>query len=569
MSYYVEIPIEEARYNNEISELACSPNSKHVAALHENRISFWSIVDQEEHLEFVKAIKIDNIRRNETINAISDNQYILVRKIFAISDNMQVSISLDRIDPYNFKIFDFETPDEEIKLTFPDWQKEIDFLSFTNNGNIVMYFEISHEEELLIVCAKNKETKRTRLYSFSTETGINLAFFDTSLAIYRFHLIASGKAERLLCISGNQYKLMDPYNLKDPIDANELIKNINYNQIQEPYIIRSDIIIYITNEKLSIKELIPDNWVKYLRKTLQDYNSITAPSKKTVEMIKEVIKDSEEKELLNINGKNFILHCEILENDDFVTITRIGVIIWTYIKFGDRELFKEFLQSNIDEEFYLTCYGKVLMKTLIELKDDKWIRSLNVKYYFLIWAGYAILLGSFIIVSAFSDSISWFYQQILLYIVIILGFWHLFVEFRQVLVYSPKNYLSTAWNYLDLAATISTTATSIYWLKNGSAPTWAITFSSLFLEMNFINLCFRPIKFFGIYLAMIMNTVDRVISFVTIFGCFTLALANSLYLLLRSTSESFQGSNINMFEQLVSSIIATYYMIITGTLYSS
>ncbi|CAG8850791.1 31340_t:CDS:1, partial [Racocetra persica] len=30
------------------------------------------------------------------------------------------------------------------------------------------------------------------------------------------------------------------------------------------------------------------------------------------------------------NGQKFILHCEILENDDFVTITRIGVIIWTY-----------------------------------------------------------------------------------------------------------------------------------------------------------------------------------------------------------------------------------------------
>ncbi|CAG8770898.1 2363_t:CDS:1, partial [Cetraspora pellucida] len=122
-----------------------------------------------------------------------------------------------------------------------------------------------------------------------------------------------------------------------------------------------------------------------------------------------------------------------LENDDFITITRIGVIIWTYrnseikmhyywnywndrleqfefemikfknffkkwtpgrilpasnyetiyknldIKFGkeEKKLFKTFLEDNIREEFYLTCYGKILMKTFIELNDDKWIRFLG------------------------------------------------------------------------------------------------------------------------------------------------------------------------------------------------
>ncbi|RIB06365.1 hypothetical protein C2G38_523237 [Gigaspora rosea] len=125
------------------------------------------------------------------------------------------------------------------------------------------------------------------------------------------------------------------------------------------------------------------------------------------------------------------------------------------------------------------------------------------------------------------------------------------------------NYLLSSWNYLDLAATISTIATSIYWLKNGSAPTWAITFSTLFLEIKFI-IFLRPIKFFGIYLAMIMNTVDRVMSFLIIFGFFTLAFAHSLHLLLRSESELSQDSSINMFGQFGSAIIASYYMMITG-----
>ncbi|CAG8760262.1 17039_t:CDS:1, partial [Dentiscutata heterogama] len=47
------------------------------------------------------------------------------------------------------------------------------------------------------------------------------------------------------------------------------------------------------------------------------------------------------------------------------------------VKFGEKELFEEFLKNSIEEEFYLTCYGKDLMETFIKLKEDKWIRSLG------------------------------------------------------------------------------------------------------------------------------------------------------------------------------------------------
>ncbi|CAG8720911.1 7391_t:CDS:1, partial [Dentiscutata heterogama] len=40
-------------------------------------------------------------------------------------------------------------------------------------------------------------------------------------------------------------------------------------------------------------------------------------------------------------------------------------------------IFKEFINSNIEDEFYLTCYGKYFMKALIKFKDDKLIRSLG------------------------------------------------------------------------------------------------------------------------------------------------------------------------------------------------
>ncbi|RIB28361.1 hypothetical protein C2G38_1513929 [Gigaspora rosea] len=447
------------------------------------------------------------------------------------------------------EIFNFET-EKEVSLTFPDWQKEIDFLSFTDNGNIVMvnakyyrayvfaskdnvswvcismielkYFkqiyitlkgkvvifndtiyeitmwdieklsvitrvlidwnytsvsvEISDDEELLIVCAKNEESKETRVYTFYIETGMNLAF-------YKFHLIASRKGESLLYVSGREYYLMDPYDLKNPIDAREFFEIIEEEQIQEPYLIRSDKIIYIIDGKLSIKELVPDNsddWVEYLRKALNDTNSITAS--RTIDILTEIINSKRyNPDKKNFEGKflqwnlesddnsvklaviyynyhkrrwnndkkkqldilpsfysnrndfivqNFILHCEILENDDFITITRIGIFIWTYklseikmhcywtncndrledflfekeklkivteewisgrilpvsnveiicknldVKFGGKEFFEEFIKNKIDEEYYLALYGRFFMKVFISLKNDKLIRYL-------------------------------------------------------------------------------------------------------------------------------------------------------------------------------------------------
>ncbi|CAG8805508.1 10343_t:CDS:2, partial [Racocetra persica] len=121
-NFHVKIPIEEA--NKKISKIACSPNMKHVAALHEdNYVSLWSIDSQRNHLENEKTIKIYT-------KAIGE-------RIFAISDYKHVAISLDRNKPYNFKIFDFKK-EKEVLLKFPDWQKEIDFLSFIDNGNIIM-----------------------------------------------------------------------------------------------------------------------------------------------------------------------------------------------------------------------------------------------------------------------------------------------------------------------------------------------------------------------------------------------------------------------------------------------
>ncbi|RIB23559.1 hypothetical protein C2G38_830734 [Gigaspora rosea] len=124
---HLKIPIEEASDKNKFLKIVCSPNIKYVATLNEDSsISLWSIVNQEKSLLNIKTIYPDNISIKEKDEGI-----------FAITDNKYVSISLNKADPYNFKIINFEI-EEEVSLTFPDWQKEINFLSIINNGNIIM-----------------------------------------------------------------------------------------------------------------------------------------------------------------------------------------------------------------------------------------------------------------------------------------------------------------------------------------------------------------------------------------------------------------------------------------------
>ncbi|RIB28868.1 hypothetical protein C2G38_1335596 [Gigaspora rosea] len=114
-----------------ILEIVCSPEMKYIAAVSKEKyISLWSIVNEEQHLKYEKEIFIDA--------ACIESEG---SRLFAVSDNMHVSIKLDKDsisrNSYNFNFYSFIT-NKEVFLCFPDRQKEIDFLSFINNGNLVM-----------------------------------------------------------------------------------------------------------------------------------------------------------------------------------------------------------------------------------------------------------------------------------------------------------------------------------------------------------------------------------------------------------------------------------------------
>ncbi|CAG8472256.1 7512_t:CDS:2, partial [Cetraspora pellucida] len=279
--------------------------------------------------------------------------------------------------------------------------------------------------------------------------------------------------------------LMDPYILKEKINADKLFEAAT---TKSPYIIKSDKIIYMNDEMLLIKELVCEDWINYLRMDLDDRNSITVPARKIHKIINELNSESNgyitNKEFQGLlfrwrldcksdsvvleaknshhtckldilptfynDGRNFILQCDLLENDNLITTTQIGIFVWSVksipdkvqkeikeirinyywnncnlegwdghlrnfnlektnikeffnykdierilpapsyeivcqnldIKFGKKndkksKLFYTFLTDNIDDEFYLTCYGKDLMKVLIKLNNDFWIRDLG------------------------------------------------------------------------------------------------------------------------------------------------------------------------------------------------
>ncbi|CAG8793049.1 20947_t:CDS:2, partial [Dentiscutata erythropus] len=217
-SLHAKIPIVEAP--NKILEIVCSPNLKHVATLDEDSyISLLSVVGQEIPLMKVK----------KKISAIFTQIYLMkkyllfliinVFQLALIESNLIISVSyaynkfitifarkLDSLIVLMHifqEIFDFEN-EQEVLLTFPDRQKEVHFLSFIDDGSIVMvnalycrayafsgkgkdniswicksmielkYFnkiyitywdyitehiEISDDEELLIIYARNEKAK--------------------------------------------------------------------------------------------------------------------------------------------------------------------------------------------------------------------------------------------------------------------------------------------------------------------------------------------------------------------------------------------------------------------------
>ncbi|RIB28685.1 hypothetical protein C2G38_2157285 [Gigaspora rosea] len=476
----------------------------------------------------------------------------------------------------------------------------------------VWHVEVNQGGELLAVYAVYLQEgipKSFKLYIYSLKSGINMAICNW---------------ECLLIRSRNPFndelyiELMDPFTLKNPVSAKKLLES--NEQIRDPFIIKpdkkSDNIISVINDNLDIYELLElfqTDWITYLRKELGDYNRIFVLS--DTEYIKKVIYDeldeggdfTDPEISPEINGKptftgkflkwrlyykypntsGYVIEIEAQALDQisgdwrpveggvsrrtvtpnfqppehtrqlklmrylsqttfvvpltdpelildsniaslsstkhlsyFETYNQLstkGPLIDTFVAkkinnrsklIGGSKSKIEDTQQSADSEPTIILlfpfsnfvnYPKTY-STWEELKNPSTSCFINFDYlsFYKTWN-----------VVALSNNISWSYQFFFLNIAVVLGFWHLFFEIRQ-LYYSPQKYFSNL------------PATSTFWLMNGTVSIWAITFSTLLLELKFI-LFFRFIQFFG-------------------------------------------SSSTNMFEQLVSATLASFYMIIKGDL---
>jgi hypothetical protein len=95
--------------------------------------------------------------------------------------------------------------------------------------------------------------------------------------------------------------------------------------------------------------------------------------------------------------------------------------------------------KTISREIYKTWNGEALI-------NFKW-NLYGFNYYIFIWIMFTALLGCFSAAATLSDSdISEDVRNRLLIASIVLGFIHLFFEFRQ-LIYDSKEWIFDAWNY--------------------------------------------------------------------------------------------------------------------------
>ncbi|CAG8705638.1 18022_t:CDS:2, partial [Dentiscutata erythropus] len=195
---------------------------------------------------------------------------------------------------HEIMIWNLKSPiEEQIYLKSPtevqillDWN-----LNFEGIG-------LSDDEEMLGVTASS--SKLTYLYIFSTRNGMNLSSRtykksgEHLVMIDGIHFIASNFGERVLITSHVHYilervkmnlnvhkfhdekrtfnyRLMDPYTLTEPVNAGKLFRCLKAN-INPPYIIKSDNIIYAIDDELFIKNLIKENCIYYLSNDLKDSN---------------------------------------------------------------------------------------------------------------------------------------------------------------------------------------------------------------------------------------------------------------------------------------------------------
>ncbi|CAG8437028.1 2952_t:CDS:2 [Diversispora eburnea] len=162
--------------------------------------------------------------------------------------------------------------------------------------------QMNFDETLLAVTGKSPKDYPIndfidKIYVYSTERGVLLKkyIYEDEVTVNKVYFIASKVGERLLILSSddtnpNRCEMMDPYTLENPVDTRILFRHSE--EYFDPFIVKDDDVIGVSEGQLWIQSLIKDDWINYLRSALKDYNEINSPSNGPI--LEKMIKDASE-----------------------------------------------------------------------------------------------------------------------------------------------------------------------------------------------------------------------------------------------------------------------------------
>ncbi|RIB15873.1 hypothetical protein C2G38_2191397 [Gigaspora rosea] len=386
----------------EISEIVCSLNMKYVATVsYDDKSVFgWPIIGHFK-LNFDHSISFKDLNLNWDLLEVVDCKHIIIR-IFDITTRSKQILNVQGVKESIHNATFLENGDLAVVKGDPDLtnlkfetQYILDWNLTKDKDSICM--ELNNGGTLLAVLgyvSDSNLTRKSAIYVYSKSNITNI-LFKNSYYIDKMYFIGSKERERLLVYCGSYY-IINPYNLSDTINAEELL---GINLSDEKNIIISNYIIEVQDDNLQMQCLDQHKkWDDHLCNG--GYNKIDTPLcgkeirqtlQDTLERYKltqEIIQDFSTKEYTGklytwvIDANEFLVEFKLLESEDLMLISSFGVHIWTVSTQYKNNLLYYWVNVDIYERFISKTAREALIEQIIFLSNKYGSKDLLPSSYF-------------------------------------------------------------------------------------------------------------------------------------------------------------------------------------------
>ncbi|KAF0412138.1 hypothetical protein F8M41_007987 [Gigaspora margarita] len=443
----------------------------------------------------------------ETLAFLDENKLIMISKdplyriyIFTRKDDEFIHKSTIKVETYNEKVFLSNGKlfiYEENLGSIAKWDictSKFEAYFLFDNSFDIDNMKLSDNGIFLFVYGKKRGDKWHKdpyqcISVYFADHGNKFTTYkhDKTVIIDAVYLIASDVGARLLIVHHKkneeekkyQYHLYNPFAPYIPDESfavNDLFKNFEAKGdevFENKYIIKDDKIVgFNKGGKLVVKRLIPDNWILYLRNTLEDFGILFIPSvsEKIISLIVKSKKTTEEA-TFDINEKhqyskyfvtwtltyekntlnnmyifltakfkndetktdsihivpelyiksdrdveNFVKECDCLDNDDLVMVTALGVLIWSFYT-KDSKIQLNFFWNDEGDSWdwdrikVIKLFYEIDEKTFDEKNFD--IKELKKRSYFLPPSSYISMIRYNLAFIQPSDENRFFFNELI------------------------------------------------------------------------------------------------------------------------------------------------------------